>query len=93
MILRTMPSVSLASLPGNGERGLKRSHYVAIHRIVDASLPGNGERGLKLRELRLIVGGALASLPGNGERGLKPACGKRRYRLRMHRSPATGSVD
>ncbi len=38
----------LASLPGNGERGLKQDVRVIRRRACGASLPGNGERGLKL---------------------------------------------
>ena len=36
-----------ASLPGNGERGLKHTDEDGAVTIYTASLPGNGERGLK----------------------------------------------
>src|SRR5574337_288766 len=66
-----------ASLPGNGERGLKRRQSGVVRHGPDASLPGNGERGLK-REGRLDVDDIFlrASLPGNGERGLKLLLGR-----------------
>ena len=39
--------VAHASLPGNGERGLKRKSAEDLPQAAPASLPGNGERGLK----------------------------------------------
>ena len=39
---------ALASLPGNGGRGLKQRVLVALGLGTIASLPGNGGRGLKL---------------------------------------------
>ena len=60
-----------ASLPGNGERGLKRRQSFTQRKSRWASLPGNGERGLKHNSRHPEFGMSLASLPGNGERGLK----------------------
>ncbi len=83
-----------ASLPGNGERGLKLLVGLIPGTGGQASLPGNGERGLKHEHPVGWVDTAEASLPGNGERGLK-----RRLPFALscwsfwHRSPATGSVD
>ena len=61
----------IASLPGNGERGLKQVIWPVPAVVFAASLPGNGERGLKPdHQWRLCIS-QQASLPGNGERGLK----------------------
>ena len=62
----------MASLPGNGERGLKPALPASNYVPPQASLPGNGERGLKRSQRRALGRNRRASLPGNGERGLKP---------------------
>ena len=60
-----------ASLPGNGERGLKQPTPHGPIASIQASLPGNGERGLKQLFAAQKTVHTPASLPGNGERGLK----------------------
>ncbi len=62
-----------ASLPGNGERGLKPMNSGGKSDAFWASLPGNGERGLKPESANIDPAVYTASLPGNGERGLKHA--------------------
>ncbi len=68
-----MPRPPVASLPGNGERGLKLPTPARYRPNWHASLPGNGERGLKHLPRHPAHRSDLASLPGNGERGLKLA--------------------
>ncbi len=83
--------LQLASLPGNGERGLKRENRRQAVRAL-ASLPGNGERGLKLlpNGCALAVTGRFA--PRQRGAWIETSClARRRSECAGHRSPARGA--
>ena len=69
-MLSVAPFALLASLPGNGERGLKHLVQLRAGRV-DGFAPR--QRGARIETAFVIdwIFGGLASLPGNGERGLK----------------------